>query len=68
MSLSLVSVKLAFLHDGYIGAIENYCASMVVKCTLFAMRVVSLLLGTMFNMIFAARITSLLLGTLFKEL
>ena len=25
MSLSLVSGKLAFLHNGYIAAIENYC-------------------------------------------
>ena len=53
MSLSLVSGKLAFLHDGYIAVIENCCAPMVVKHTLFAMCVASLLLGTPFNTIFA---------------
>ena len=66
MSLSLVSGKLAFLHDGYIATIENCCAPMVVKCILFATRGVSLLLGTSFNMIFAKCITSLLLGASFN--
>ena len=50
----------------YIAAIENCCASMVVKCTLFAMRVASLLLGALFNTIFATRVTLLLLGALFN--
>ena len=70
MSLSLVSGKLAFLHDGYIAiaAIENYCASMVIKCTLFTMRVVSLLLGASFNTIFATPVMSLLLGALFNTM
>ena len=45
MSLSLVSGKLAFLHDGYIAAIENCCSPMVVKHTSFATPIVSLLLG-----------------------
>ena len=62
MSLSLVSGKSAFLYDGYIAAIENCCAPMVVKRTLFATHIASLLLGVLFNMIFAMRVTSLLLG------
>ena len=45
MSLSLISDKLAFLHDGYIATIENYWVPMVVKHTLFATYVASLLLG-----------------------
>ena len=66
MSLFLVSGKLAFLHDGYIAVIENCCAPIAVKCTLFPMRIASLLLGTSFNMIFAMHVTSLLLGALFN--
>ena len=61
VSLSLISGKSAFLHDGYIAATENCCVAMVVKCTLFAMRIVSLLLGASLNTIFATCITSLLL-------
>ena len=53
MSLSLVSGKSAFLHDGYIATIENCCASIAVKCTLFPTHVVSLLLSASFNTIFA---------------
>ena len=53
MSLSVVSGKLAFLHDGYIAAIENCCLPMIGKHTLFATCIVSLLLGTLFKMIFA---------------
>ena len=68
MSLPLVSGYLAFLHDGYLGAIENYCAPMVVKCTLFAMCIALLLLGTSFNMIFAKKVKPLLLGASFKKL
>ena len=45
MSLSLISDKSAFLHDGYIAAIENYYAPIAVKCTLFPMRIASLLLA-----------------------
>ena len=45
MSLSLVSGKSAFLHDGYIVAIENCCAPTTVKRTLMPTRVASLLLG-----------------------
>ena len=45
MSLSLVSGKLAFLHDGYIVAIENCCAPTAVKRTLMPTRVASLLLA-----------------------
>ena len=66
MLLSLVSVKSAFLHDGYIAAIENCCAPTAVKRTLFPKRVVSLLLGASFNTIFATRFMSLLLGALFN--
>ena len=66
MSLSLVYGKLAFLHDDYIAAIENCWMLMVVKHTLFAMHVVSLLLGASFNTIFATHVVSLLLGTLFN--
>ena len=68
MSLSLVSNKSAFLHDDYIAAIENCCAPMVVKCTLFATCIVlaSLLLGALCNMIFAMHVMLLLLGTLFN--
>ena len=58
MSLSLISGKLAFLHDGYIAVLENYCMCMVVKYRLFAMCIASLLLGISFNMILAMRITS----------
>ena len=61
MLLSFISGKSAFLHDGYIGAIENCCAHIAVKRTLFPMHVASLLLGTSFN-IFTTRLTSLLLG------
>ena len=66
VSLCLISGRLAFLHDGYIATIENCCVPMVVKRTLFTMRIVSLLLGTSFNMIFATHIMSLLLGTSFN--
>ena len=65
MSLSLVSGKSAFLHDGYIAAIENCCAPIAVKHILFSMCVVSLLLGDSFNTVFATYVTSLLLVTLF---
>ena len=65
MSLSLVSVKSAFLHDGYIAAIENYCMPMVVKHILFTKHVAILLLGTSFNPIFDMHIMSLLLGASF---
>ena len=44
MSLSLVSGKSAFLHDGYIAAIENCCEPIAVKRTLFPTHVASLLL------------------------
>ena len=43
-----------FLHDDYIAAIENCWTPMVVKHTLFAIHVASLLLGASFNTIFAA--------------
>ena len=66
MSLSLVSGKLDFLHDGYIAATENCCVSMVVNRTIFATSVASLLLGTSFNTIFAKRTMSLLLGASFN--
>ena len=66
VSLSLVSDKLAFLHDGYIAAIKNCCASTAVKCTLFPMCVASLQLGALFNTIFATGFTSLLLGASFN--
>ena len=66
MSLSVVSGKSAFLHDSYIAAIEICCMLTGVKHSLFAMRVVSLLLGVLFNTIFAMCIMSLLLGTLFN--
>ena len=67
VSLSLDCGKLAFLHDGYIAAIENYCAPTAVKRTLFPMRVASLLLGASFNMIFAMCLVSLLLGASFNK-
>ena len=38
MLLSLVSGKSAFLHDGYIVAIENCCAPTAVKRTLMPTR------------------------------
>ena len=41
MSLSLVSGKLAFLNDGYIAAIENYCAPIAIisyACSIIAVR------------------------------
>ena len=60
MSLSLVSGKLAFLHDGYIAAIENCCAPIAVKHTLFSMRVASLLLGDSFNTVFAIYIRNII--------
>ena len=66
ISLSLISGKSAFLHDGYIAAIENCCVPIVVKCILFTTCVVSLLLGALFYTIFAMRIISLLLGALFN--
>ena len=66
VSLSLISGKLAFLHDGDIATIENCCVPMVVKRTLFVTHVASLLLGASFNTIFAMRVMSLLLGTLFN--
>ena len=66
MSLSVVSVKSAFLHEGYIAAIENCGAPIAVKHTLFPMHVVSLLLGISFNTIFAMHVTSLLLGASFN--
>ena len=67
MALSLVSGKSAFLHDGYIAAIENCCVPIADKCTLlFPRHVVSLQLDASFNMIFAMHVTSLLLGTSFN--
>ena len=66
MSLSLVSGKLAFLHDGYIATIENCCAPMERKCILFTTYVASLLLGASFNMILVTHVLSLLLGALFN--
>ena len=65
MSLFLISGNSFLLHDaGYIASIENCCASMVVRHTLFATCVVSLPLGASFNTIFSMHITSLLLGAL----
>ena len=58
MSLSLVSGKSAFLHDGYIVAIENCCAATAVKRTLMPTRVASLQLGASFNTLFAMRLMS----------
>ena len=49
MSLSLVSGKLGFLHDGYIVAIGNCCVAIAVKCTLFPTCIASLLLGISFT-------------------
>ena len=66
VSLSLVSGKLAFLHDGYIVANKNCYAPAAVKHTLFPMRVASLQLGALFNTIFSTHLTSLLLGTSFN--
>ena len=60
VSLSLVSDKSAFLHDGYIVTIENCYAPMVVKCILFATHIVSVLLGTSFKMIFDTHVMSVL--------
>ena len=67
MSLSLISDKSAFLHDGYIAAIENCCTPMVVRCTLFATRIASLLLGALFNMILATHVMSLFIRCLIQE-
>ena len=66
MSLSLISGKSAFLHDGYVASIENCRVPIAVKQTLFPTCVASLLLGASFNMIFATHVTSLLLGALFN--
>ena len=60
MSLSFVSGKLAFLHDGYIATM------VVVKCTLFTTHVASLMLGASFNTILAMHVTSLSLGASFN--
>ena len=65
MSLSLVSGKSAFLHDGYVAAIENCCAYTAVKHT-FPTHIALLLLGALFNTIFAMHLTSLLLGASFN--
>ena len=54
MSSYLASGKSAFLHDGYIAAIENCCAPTAVMHTLFPKRVEALLLGASYNTIFAA--------------
>ena len=73
MSLSPISAKLAFLRDGNIATIENFCVPMVVKCTLFAMHKASLLLGALFDTIFATcvtfatRVMLLLLGASFNK-
>ena len=56
MSLSLVSGKSAYLHDGYIVATENCCAPTAVKRTLMPTRVASLLLGTSLNTLFATHV------------
>ena len=66
MSLSLISGKSAFLHDGYIVAIENCCVPTAVKRTLIPTRVASLLLGASLNTLFATRLMSLLLGASFN--
>ena len=67
VSLSLISGKSAFLHDGYIVAIENCRAPTAVKRTLMPTRVASLLLGTSFNTLFATRLMSLLLRRLVQH-
>ena len=66
MSLSLISGKLAFLHDAYIAAIENCYAPIAFKSAFFPTCVASLLLGALFTMIFALRVMLLLFGTLFN--
>ena len=43
----------AFLHDGYIVAIENFYVPTAVKRTLMPTRLASLLLGALFNTLFA---------------
>ena len=49
---SLVQCKSTFLHHaGYIAAVKNCCASMIVKWALFAIRVASRVLGAWFNTI-----------------
>ena len=63
--LSLVSWLFCMMH-GYLAANEKFCVPMVVKHTLFTMRVASLLLGASFNIIFATRIMLLLLDASFK--
>ena len=52
--LSLVSWLFCVMAS-YIATIENWCAPMVVKCTLFTTPVVSLLLGPLFNNIYYVR-------------
>ena len=66
MSLPLVSGKSAFLHDGYIVAIENCCAPTAVKRTLMPTHVASLPLDASLNTLFAMRLMSLLLGASFN--
>ena len=66
VSSSLVSGKLAFLHNGYIAAIENCYVPTAVKRTVFLTYIVSLLLGASFNTIFATCLMSLLLGVSFN--
>ena len=64
MSLSLISGKSAFLHDGYLAAIKNCCVPMVVKRILYSVIAVERLVQ--YDMCYAGML--LLLGTSFKKL
>ena len=66
LSLSLICDKSTFLHDGLIAIIDNCCVPIVVKHTLLATHVASLLLGALFNIILGMHVTSLVLGTSFN--
>ena len=62
---SLVSWLFCMMH-GYLAANEKCCVPVVVKCTLFTVRVASLLLDASFNITFATCIKLLLLDVSFK--
>ena len=59
-------VSQLFCMMAYIAVIENCCAVIEVKRTLFPTHVMSLLLGASFNITFATHATSLLLGDQFN--
>ena len=69
MSLSLVSSKSNFLHDGFIVAIENILLCIhgsLVHIIRYTHSIIAVTVGVSFNTILATCVTLLLLGATFN--